>query len=124
MRDVFGRVATVAAFMMVVFVMTGCQTTEPKVITQVQIQKIEVPKSLLTCSSEPVYGSVVVTLKDLMRFADQVAKAGADCGRKLDAVKRIVEAQQQNPGFEAGVFNGHLWIDQASSSRSTRYSCH
>lgn len=51
------------------------------------------PKSLLTCSAEPVYGSVSVTVKDLMRFADQLAKAGADCRSKLDAVKRIVEGQ-------------------------------
>lgn len=78
---------------MVIAVLAGCQTTEPKVITQVQVQKIEVPKSLLSCSSEPVYGSVVVTVKDLMKFADQLAKAGADCRGKLDAVKRIVEAQ-------------------------------
>jgi len=94
MKDVFGRLATVAGFMMVVFVaLTGCQTTKPMVITQVQIQKIEVPKSLLSCSSEPVYGSVSVSVKDLMKFTDQLAKAGADCRSKLDAVKKIVEAQ-------------------------------
>ncbi len=93
MKDVFGKVATVAAFAMVISMLAACQTTEPKVITQVQVQRIEVPKSLLTCSSEPVYGSVTVTVKDLMKFADQLAKAGADCRSKLDAVKRIVEGQ-------------------------------
>lgn len=93
MKDVFGKAATVAAFVMVIAILTGCQTTEPKVITQVQVQRIEVPRSLLTCSSEPVYGSVTVSVKDLMKFADQLAKAGADCRAKLDAVKRIVEAQ-------------------------------
>lgn len=93
MKDVFGKVATVAAFLMVIAVLAGCQKSEPKVITQVQIQKIEVPKSLLTCSSEPVYGSITVTVKDLMKSADQLAKAGADCRSKLDALKWIVEAQ-------------------------------
>ena len=93
MSDVFGKVATVAAFAMVIAVLAGCQTTEPKVLTQVQVQKIEVPRSLLTCSSEPVYGNVTVSVKDLMKFADQLAKAGADCRSKLDAVKRIVEGQ-------------------------------
>jgi hypothetical protein len=93
MKDVFGKMAAVAAFVMVIAILTGCQTTEPKVITQVQVQRIEVPRSLLTCSSEPVYGSVTVSVKDLMKFADQLAKAGADCRAKLDAVKRIVEAQ-------------------------------
>ncbi|WP_037068508.1 Rz1-like lysis system protein LysC [Allorhizobium undicola] len=93
MKDVFGRVATVAAFVMVISMLAACQTTEPKVITQVQVHRIEVPKSLLTCSSEPVYGNVSVTVKDLMKFADQLAKAGADCRSKLDAVKRIVEGE-------------------------------
>lgn len=32
-------------------------------------------------------------VKVLMKFADQLAKAGADCWLKLDALKRIVEAQ-------------------------------
>ncbi|MCZ7890416.1 hypothetical protein O9X99_01880 [Agrobacterium salinitolerans] len=93
MNDVFGKAATVAAFVMVITMLTACQTTEPKVITQVQVQRIEVPRSLLTCSAEPVYGSVTVSVKDLMKFADQLAKAGADCRSKLDAVKRIVEGQ-------------------------------
>lgn len=93
MRDIFGKAATVAAFLMVLAVLTGCQTTQPKTIIEVQVQKVEVPRSLLTCSGEPVYGSVTVSVKDLMKFADQLAKAGADCRSKLDAVKRIVEAQ-------------------------------
>lgn len=93
MKDVFGKVATVAAFVMVISMLAACQTTEPRVITQVQVHRIEVSKSLLTCSSEPVYGNVSVTVKDLMKFADQLAKAGADCRSKLDAVKRIVDGQ-------------------------------
>jgi hypothetical protein len=84
---------TAAAFVMVIAILAGCQHQEPRVITQVQIQKIEVPRSLLTCSAEPVYGSVTVTVKGLMKFADQLARGGADCRRKLDAVKRIVEGQ-------------------------------
>ncbi|WP_156461948.1 hypothetical protein [Rhizobium sp. Leaf311] len=84
---------TAASFLMIVAILASCQTTEPKVITQVQVQRIEVPRSLLTCSAEPVCGSVTVSVKDLMKVADQVAKAGADCRSKLDAVKRIVEGQ-------------------------------
>jgi len=34
-----------------------------------------------------------MTVKDLMKFADQLAHAAADCRSKLDALKRIVEAQ-------------------------------
>ena len=90
---VCGRVCTAFAFIMVIAILAGCQTTEPRVITQVQLQKIEVPRSLLSCSAEPVYGSVTVSVKDLMKFADQLARAGADCRAKLDAVKRIVEGQ-------------------------------
>ncbi|RVL87690.1 hypothetical protein CN140_01795 [Sinorhizobium meliloti] len=84
---------TIAAFIMIAAVLASCQTTEPRVLTQIEVQKIEVPRSILTCSAEPVYGSVTVSVKDLMRFADQLAKAGADCRSKLDAVKRIVEAR-------------------------------
>lgn len=91
--NVFGKAMTAAAFIMILAILTGCNTTEPRVITQVQVQKIEVPRSLLTCSAEPVYGTTTVTVKDLMKFADQLARAGADCRSKLDAVKRIVEAQ-------------------------------
>jgi len=91
--DVFGRVMTAAAFIMVIAVLAGCQHQEPRVITQVQVQEIEVPRSLLTCSAEPIYGSLTVMVKDLMRSVDQLARAGADCRSKLDAVKRIVEAQ-------------------------------
>lgn len=87
------KAMTAAAFVMALAILTGCRTTEPRVITQVQVQRMEVPKSLLTCSTEPVYGSVTVSVKELMKFADQFAKAGADCRAKLDAVKRIVEAQ-------------------------------
>ncbi|KQY26212.1 hypothetical protein [Rhizobium sp. Root482] len=60
-------------------------------ITQVQVHWIEVHKSLLTWSAETVYGTTSVTVKDLMKFADQLARAGADCRSRLDAVKRIVE---------------------------------
>lgn len=40
---VFGRVMTAAAFIMVIAVLAGCQHQEPRVITQVQVQEIEVP---------------------------------------------------------------------------------
>lgn len=94
MNDLFGKVLTAASFIMVLVVLAGCQhREEPKIITQVQVQRIEIPKSLLTCSDEPVYGSVKVTVKELMKFTDQLAKSRADCRAKLDAVKRIVEAQ-------------------------------
>lgn len=90
MKDVFGRAMTAAAFVMIIAMLTGCQTTEPKIITQVQVHRIEVPRSVLTCSSERMFGSVTVSVKNLMRFADQLAKAGADCRSKLHAVKKIV----------------------------------
>lgn len=95
---VCARACLVASIVMIVAVLTGCQTTKPVVITEVQVQRIEVPAGLLTCSAEPVYGKVSVTAKDLMKYVDQMAKAGADCRLKLEAVRRIVEAKQ-NSGF-------------------------
>jgi hypothetical protein len=56
-------------------------------------RRIEVPKSLLTCSPEPLYGKTLVTVKDLIAFADQLARAGAECRSKLEAVKKIVDSQ-------------------------------
>ncbi len=91
--DVCGKTCTAAAFLVILAILAGCQHLEPKVITPVQVQRVEVPRSLLTCSSEPVYGRMVVSMKDLMKFSDQLARAGADCRSKLDAVRRIMEAQ-------------------------------
>ncbi|HCJ74646.1 hypothetical protein [Agrobacterium pusense] len=99
MKDVLGKVATVAAFVMVISMLAACQTTEPKVITQVQVHRIEMPKNLLTCSPEPKLQDVKqdrdykLSGKVVFRFADKLPLAGEDCRGKLFAVKRIVEGQ-------------------------------
>lgn len=94
---VFARAVTAAAFIMVIAVLAGCQHHEPRVITKVQVQRIEVPGALLTCAPEPKFQDIkqdrVVKGKAVMKFADKLALAGEDCRGKLGAVKRIMEAQ-------------------------------
>lgn len=70
----------------------SCATTAPKTVVQVVERKVEIPKSLLTCSPEPVAGSVWVRERDVAKYLVRLAEAGQDCRVKLDAVRRLVEA--------------------------------
>ena len=96
---VFGRVMTAAAFIMVIAVLAGCQHQEPRVITQVLVQKIEVPRSLLTCLSEPVYGTVSVSVKDLMKFASQLGVPVPTAATSWMRCRASWKRNKQNPGF-------------------------
>lgn len=71
--------------------LTACTTT--KTVTKVVERKVEIPKSLLTCSDEPVAGSVWITEKDVARYLVLLAEAGEDCRLKHAAVVKIVTAK-------------------------------
>jgi len=86
----YGILLVGAAFV-ILAILAGCQTTKPAIITQVVERQIEVPKSLLTCSKEPVAGTVWVTQKDIGKFMIRLAEAGEDCRTKLAAVARLVD---------------------------------
>lgn len=72
-------------------VLSGCTTTRTVPVVEVRERRVEVPKSLLTCSVEPVAGSVWVTQRDVARYLVKLAEAGEDCRLKLAAVRRLVD---------------------------------
>lgn len=74
--------------------LAGCQTSKPTVVTKVVERKVEVPRSLRSCSEEPVAGTAWVSQRDIARYLVRLAEAGADCRAKLAAVKRIVDEQE------------------------------
>ena len=71
----------------------GCQTTNTRNVVEVIERSIEVAKSSLTCSDEPVAGSVWVSHRDIGRYMVILAEAGQDCRSKLAAVWKLVDAQ-------------------------------
>ncbi|ARQ56866.1 hypothetical protein Kim5_CH00758 [Rhizobium sp. Kim5] len=70
--------------------LSACTTTKTVPVVEIRERRVEVPKSLLTCSSEPVAGNVWVTQRDIARYLVRLAEAGEDCRLKLAAVRRLV----------------------------------
>ena len=81
-----------AAFCALVTLVGCASAPEPKVVTENVERKVEVPRSLLTWSPEPVAGTEWVSQRDVARYMIDLAEAGEDCRTKLDAVRRLVEA--------------------------------
>lgn len=77
--------------LLIVLALAGCQTAKPTTVIKVVERKIEVPASLLTCSSEPVAGTVWVSQRDVARYMNALADAGEDCRVKLAAVRKLVD---------------------------------
>lgn len=84
-------IVLIGATVVIIAILLGCQTTKPTVVTQVVERQVEVPKSLQTCSREPVAGTVWINQKDVARYMVKLAEAGEDCRTKLTAVARLVD---------------------------------
>jgi maleate cis-trans isomerase len=82
---------TVLIALIAAAVLSSCTTTKTVPVVEVLERRVEVPKSLLTCSAEPVAGSVWVTQRDVARYMVKLAEAGEDCRLKLAAVRRLVD---------------------------------
>ncbi len=85
------KAAPLTASLLASTVIIGCQTTKPQIVTKVVERKVEVPKSLLTCSPEPTAGTAWISQKDVARYLNRVAEAGNDCRVKLRSVRNIIE---------------------------------
>ncbi|MGQ2910055.1 MAG: hypothetical protein ACT6QU_19120 [Aliihoeflea sp.] len=70
----------------------GASAAAPKVVTEIVKRKVEVPRSLLTCSPEPVERTAWISQCDDARYMIDLAEAREDCRTKLDAVLRLVKA--------------------------------
>lgn len=91
--DPYFRALNAAFFISLLLLLASCTTTKTVTVTEVVERRVEVPKSLLSCSPEPVAGTVWVTQKDVARYLVKLAEAGEDCRLKLAAVKRLVDAR-------------------------------
>lgn len=86
-----GHDVCVVVAMLVGFILTGCQSVPKEVVVERVVErKIEIPNSLLTCSPEPVAGSVWLSQRDIAQYLVKLAAAGEDCRAKLAAVRRLV----------------------------------
>lgn len=96
MKDVFGKVATVAAFAMIVAMLAGCSLTsrEAQIVEKIVVIKPKVPKSLTDCDKDkPVYRYADVTLKKSFAFTDEAMKWGERCSSKNKAIGKFVEVE-------------------------------
>lgn len=91
--SICSRALGIAVAVMAVIAMTGCQSTKEIVVERVVERKIEIPNSLLTCSSEPVAGSTWIRERDVAQYLVKLAAAGEDCRTKLAAVRRLVQSK-------------------------------
>ncbi|MCD4660807.1 MULTISPECIES: hypothetical protein [Agrobacterium] len=91
--DAYFRALNAAFFISLLLLVVGCATTKTVTVTEVVERRVEVPKSLLSCSPEPIAGTIWVTQKDVARYLVKLAEAGEDCRLKLAAVKRLVDAR-------------------------------
>jgi hypothetical protein len=91
--DPYFRALNAAVFVSLLLLLVGCTTTKTITVTEIVERRVEVPKSLLSCSPEPEAGTVWVSQKDVARYMVKLAKAGEDCRLKLSAVKRLVDAR-------------------------------
>lgn len=83
------RLRVVAAIFALITLISCASAPEPKVVTEIVERRVEVPRSLLSCSLEPV---AWVSQRDVARHMVYLAEAGEACRTKLDAVRRLVEA--------------------------------
>lgn len=96
MKDVFGKVATAAAFAMIIALLAGCSLTtrEPQIVEKIVVIKPKVPKSLIDCDKDkPVYRHADVTLKKAFAFTDDAMKWGERCSSKNKAISKFVELE-------------------------------
>lgn len=87
------RATAVFAAVLALLVLSGCQTTEPRIVTKVVERRIEIPPQLLKCLPEPVAKETWKLSSDAALFMNRLADAGQDCRSKLAAVRRLLDAQ-------------------------------
>jgi hypothetical protein len=61
------------------------------VITRIQVERPAIPASILQCAAEPPVPAGEVTQADVAEFLVDLAAAGDDCRRRLAAVRRLVQ---------------------------------
>ena len=67
--------------------LTGC--AEPKVVTRVEIQRVQIPAALTTCAAFPAIPAGPVTFADLIVTLARAKAAWLDCSYRLGRVKEL-----------------------------------
>ena len=77
--------------------LAGCaEAPPPRLITQIQVEKPEIPGELLACPAIPLPPEGIAMQSDVAAYIIDLFDAGSECRRKLDAVGGLVgEAREQ-----------------------------
>lgn len=81
------KVILLAALIIMLFAIAGCQTTQPRIVTKVEYVRVEIPPQLLSCMPEPQARAAWKTQRQVALYLIKLSEAGEDCRVKLAAVK-------------------------------------
>jgi len=78
--------------------LSGCaEEPPPRLITQIQIEKPEVPPELLACPAIPAPPEGIAMQSDVAAYIIDLFGAGSECRRKLEAVGGLVVGGEPEP---------------------------
>lgn len=80
--DAYFRALNAAFFISLLLPFTGCTTTKTVTVTEVVERRVEVPKSLLSCSPEPIAGTVWITRRSSWLHSPRPGKTVASSFRR------------------------------------------
>ncbi len=86
-RDNWRRVVVSLWFLLL---LGGCAAPPPRLVTQVQVEKPEVPGELLACPAIPLPPEGIAMQSDVAAYVIDLFGAGSECRRKLEAVGGLV----------------------------------
>lgn len=72
--------------------LTACAATSelpPRVVTEVKVERVQLPAALLTCDDAPSVPQPPVTQRVLAGYVVDLAAAGDDCRKKLNQIKAL-----------------------------------
>ncbi len=71
--------------------LAGCaEAPPPRLITQIQVEKPEIPGELLACPAIPLPPEGIAMQSDVAAYIIDLFGAGSECRRKLEAVGGLV----------------------------------
>ncbi len=87
-RDNWRRVVVSLWFLLL---LAACaEAPPPRLITQIQVEKPEIPDELLACPAIPLPPEGIAMQSDVAAYIIDLFGAGSECRRKLEAVGGLV----------------------------------
>lgn len=85
------RSVALASVLCALCALAGCaEERPPRLLTQIQIEKPEIPPELLTCPAIPPPPEGIAMQSDVAAYMIDLFGAGSECRRKLEAVGGLV----------------------------------